>query len=328
MMAIIGWRRNRLGSWAPLLVTVLELGVLVFVGPTWWSWPPRLPEESPVLLRLAALPGVGLVAGRLQNLPVDAGRATAYPTLGITPPPPNYLLEPAIGRLPKETTPSEHRWQRRLGVTHGVWGHDDDIEGTEPLAEMADPALDRVLATVPNLRGRGPWKVVRTPSVFPPAWAASRVREASSWGGLFSELSLRDAPDDAWFLTEDHPPSLPGPSARVARVESWDGQKATVAHDGSCILIMRRTYYPGWFYRVDGGAEEPVLKVDGGLQGAVLVGSGTSHVVVHYRPTGLARAVTVSIAALAVAAFVLGLKLLTARPGWFNGSWWLGRSEA
>src|SRR5262249_55012460 len=72
-LVLFGWRRNRLGSWAPFLVTALELGVLVFVGPTWWSWPPRLPDESPVLLRLAALPEVGLVAGRLQNLPVDAG---------------------------------------------------------------------------------------------------------------------------------------------------------------------------------------------------------------------------------------------------------------
>jgi hypothetical protein len=241
-------------------------------------------------------------------LPVDAGQTTAYPNLGITPPPPNYLLEPAM-LPPGRTVEPERRWQRRFGVTHSVWGAGDDVGGAEVVAEITDPALDRVMASVPSLGGssRGPWKLVRTPSAFRPAWVARRVREAPSWGRLYSELSLADAPDEAWFLPEDRPPAFPGTGARAARLRSWDGRAATVEHDGSCILILRRTYYPGWVRRVDGGPEQPVLKVDGGLQGVQLAGSGTSHVVVRYQPTGLARAVTVTLAAVAAAVLILSL---------------------
>ena len=56
---------------------------------------------------------------------------------------------------------------------------------------------------------------------------------------------------------------------------------------GPCYLILRRTYYPGWFYRLDDGPEQPVLKVNGGLQGAALTGTGLSQVTFQYRPTGL-----------------------------------------
>jgi hypothetical protein len=307
LAAIIAWRQNRVGPWAPLLIAAIELGGLFFVGPIWWCWETRLPKASPVLSRLAALPDAGLIAGRLLNLPVNAGRTTAYPNLGITPPPPNYLLESATSP-PGRNTEYEHRWQRRFGVTHGVWGAGDDVLGTEVLAEIADPALDKVMSSIPHLRtgGVGPWKLVRNPDVFPSAWVARHVREAASWGRLYSKLSITDFPDDAWFLSEDQPPSLPEPAASAAGVQSWDGQTAVVDHEGSCILILRRTYYPGWTCRVDDGPDQPVLKVNGGLQGVRLVGSGTSRVTTRYTPTGLTQAARVSLAALALAALVLG----------------------
>jgi hypothetical protein len=304
LATIVAWRFGRLGAWAPLTATVLELVVLFLVGPVGWSWAIRLPEASPVLRRLAEVPEVGLVAGRLLNVPVDAGLTTAYPMLGIVPPPPNYLLEPAM-RPPGENTAAERRWQRRFGVTHGVWGADDDIRGLEVIAVISDPGLDRVVGIVPRLRGHGPWKLVRDPGAFPPARVARRVREASDWGPLYSDLSRADHPDEAWFLPGDRPAPLPDPLATAARVRSWDGRTAIVEHDGACILILRRTHYPGWVYSVDGGPEQPVLKVDGGLQGVPLAGAGTRRVETGYRPTGLARAVTITTAALAAVVLVL-----------------------
>ena len=256
---------------------------------------------------LAGLPDVGLVAGHLYNLPVNAGLTTAFPNLGITAPPPNYLLESAT-LPPMRNTALERRWQRRFGVTHGVWAWHDNVGGTQALAAIVDPGLDEVLGSVPGLRatGLGPWKLVRNLGVFPAAWVVSRVRTADSWGQLFADLSLVDSPDEAWILTEDHPPTLPAPAATTASVQSWDGRTAVVEHDGSCILIMRRIHYPGWICRVDDGPDQPVLKVDGGLQGILLVGSGTSRVSMRYRPTGFPQAATVSLAALALAAIVLG----------------------
>ena len=296
--AIVGWRLKWLGTWAPLLVATLELAGLFYAGPVQWQWTIDLPEASPVMARLASLGEAGLIAGRTYNLPVMAGRTTVYPYTGITPPPPNYLLEAAT-LPPDQSKPSARRWQRRFGVTHGVWGSADDVEGTEILAEIADPALDRIMIGAPSSRrgGLGPWKVVREFGPFPPAWIARRIHLAENWGRLYTELSKADAPDNAWFLATEAPVPFSDAVAQAAEVESWDGQTAVVSHDGSCILILRRTYYPGWTCRVNGGPERPMLRVDGGLQGVQLTGSGTSQVVVRYRPTGLAWAGIISLAA-------------------------------
>ena len=88
-------------------------------------------------------------------------------------------------------------------------------------------------------------------------------------------------------------------------MRSWDGRTAVVEHDGSCVLILRRTFYPGWVYRIDGGPAQRILKVDGGLHGVPLAGSATSRVEVSYRPSWLASAATVSLAAVGGAVLVL-----------------------
>jgi hypothetical protein len=312
LLAIIGWRWKKIGAWAPFSITIIELGVLYFVGPVPWARVSRLPESSPVLTILAELSDVGLVGGRLMNLPLYAGKATAFPSLGIIPPPPNYLLESTMKPIGAGDD-NARRWQRRFGVTHGVWAYQDIVFDAERLAVIDDPVVDQVVATVqPPGRGTpGPWRLVRYRDVFPAARVVSRVREARHWGVLYTALSENDQLDTAWFVAEDEHPSLPQPIANVARVLSWDGKTAIVEHDGACILIMRRTYYPGWVYQVEGAAEKPVFKVDGGLQGAVLAGKGTSRVTVRYRPNGLARAAIVSLGALALVAFVLGGARLT-----------------
>jgi hypothetical protein len=309
--AIVAWRLKVLPSWAPVGVAVVELGVLFFLGPVNWVRTIRLPDESPVLQRLAALKDHGLVAGRLSNLPVHAGCATAYPNLGIIPPPPNYLLEAAT-EPPAGRTEAERRWQRRFGVAYGVWGSQDDVRGTELLAEIADPALDRVMSGVFEWKrgGLGPWKLVRMRDPFPSAWIAPRIREARSWGQLYSELSGKDARDEAYILAEDFPSALPEPFAEHVSLKSWDGNTAIVEHDGSCILVVRRTYYPGWTYRISDGKAGPVLKVNGGLQGIPLAGSSTSRVTLVYRPTGLFSAIAIALGALAAAMAVGGLAAL------------------
>ena len=261
-----------------------------------------------VLQQLAILPDVGLVAGRLRNLPVDAGQTTAYSYLGITPPSPNYLLEPTT-LPPVDNSTSDRYWQRRYGVTHGIWGSADNVRGTQVIAVIPDHALDRVMSSIRTERrsGLGPWKLVRYPGACSRAWISRCVREADNWGVLYSELSTTNNPDVTWVLAEDKIRSLPEPTARIARLRSWDGQQAIVEHDGSCMLVMRRTYYPGWVYQIEKGPELPVLRVEGGLQGVRLLGAATSHVRVRYRPTGLWQAVATTLSALTAAIIVLAI---------------------
>ncbi len=305
--AILAWRLGRVGAWALAAPTVLELSVLLFMGPAWWHWQFRLPHDSPVLSRLQQTPDLGLIGGRLFNLPAHSGATTAFPNLGITPPPPNYLLEPAT-HAAGENTNVERRWQRRFGVTHGVWGSRDFLGDLIAESEVADPVLDQILACVPGAvrSGLGPWKIARVPGTFPAVWVAPQVHLASSWGQLYIVLSQKDARDEAWFLQEEAPSQPTTPPARKSAVLSWNGRSGEVAHDGSCILVVRRTFYPGWTYQVDDGPRRPVLKVDGGLQGVPLEGSGTSWVATFYEPTGFRQARRVSLLALAAVVILFG----------------------
>ena len=234
-----------------------------------------------------------------------AGTTTAFPYLGITPPPPNYLIEPTT--LPwSEIDATQARWLRRFGVTHAVWGSADPVLGTTVLERINDPLLDQMMATIPKLRqgGLGPWTLVKLPDAFPPAWIAQELHEVREWEKVFSSLSLNDRPNEAWFETGDGPTGFPKSNRGSAHVESWDGTTAIVVHDSPCILILRRTYYPGWSYQLDGAQARPVLKVNFGLQAVPLLGSGTRRIEFHYNPTGLPLAALISLTALAVVIIV------------------------
>ena len=197
----------------PVALAAIELGVLLFIGPVWWC-EVRLPGDSPVLSRLAESKDVGLVGGRLLNIPVSAGLTPAFPSLGITPPPPNYLLEAATCP-PGEASETDLHWLRRFGVTHGIWSPEDDIGKTVVLDVIPDPVLDRLMAGMPRLHARtGPGRWCATRCAFPPAWVARRIHEVPGWGQLYTELSVLDMPDDAWFLAEDvRPGCRPRPRA-------------------------------------------------------------------------------------------------------------------
>jgi hypothetical protein len=315
LAAIVAWQMGRAGIWAPLLVQTAELCGLFYVGPVSWGKSVEVPAQSPVLRRLAGEPDVGLVAGRAFNLPVRAGLAPAFPLMGITPPPPNYLLEPAC-KPPGRTSRADLRWQRRFGVSHGIWAEGDDVRGTRVLAELTDGALDRLLPESTSAPPGGRWKLVRYSNPFPAARVVMRASKARlGWGMVYATLSEVDHSDHAWFLPEDFPGPFPDPVATSARVVSWDGRTGVVEHDGSCLLIVRKTHYPGWYYRVNDGPFRPVLKVDGGLLGVLLVGKGKSEVALRYRPTGLAQSATVSLACLASALVVLAAALRLWRSG-------------
>lgn len=309
LVVLLLWRARWLPAVVPLLIAFGELGYLFFQGPTIWGWSVRLPAESPVLARLASERDVELVAGKLENIPVRAGLTPAFPYFGITPPPPNYLLEAAT-TLRESRTPTTARWMRRFGVTHGIWEGPLSAGVGETLYEGPDEALDRVVPRPPEAPRHIAWRIVRYAGAFPRAHVALKVREAASWYELYPRLSQADARDEAWYLAADRPRDGPEPRARTAKITSWSGRSGDVEHDGTCDLVVRRTYYPGWVARINGGPAAPVRKVDGGLQAVRLRGAGVSRVALAYRPTGLILASAVQAVATFTALGVLASALI------------------
>jgi hypothetical protein len=311
LVAIAAWRRGWMPPWGLVALTAVELGALYYCGAVRWGLSVPFPEDSPIVQRLKDEPGVGLVAGRLFNLPVRAGLTTAYPYFGIVPPPPNYLVE--VAKDPAKMTAREtRRWLARFGVTHGVWEDTDNVRIAKTLALEEDPALDRLFQDPSGPRRRR-WKLVRYVGALPPVWVAVRVHEEATWGGLYMRFNATEADDDAWYVRGEGPPPSTSPRARSARLASWDGRTAVVEHDGACDLVVRRTHYPGWMASVDDGPERPVLKVNLGLQAVRLDGSGTSRVQFRYRPTRLRPAAMLSCVAVAAAVLTAGLGAVVGR---------------
>jgi hypothetical protein len=92
LAVVLAWRAGKTGGWAPLGAAAIELGILYYAGTTQWGWSIALPARSPVLTELTRQGRVGLVGGGLENLPIRAGLATAYPYIGFTHPDLNKIL--------------------------------------------------------------------------------------------------------------------------------------------------------------------------------------------------------------------------------------------
>jgi len=314
---------------APAAAVALELGGLFYLGPTPWGRAVPVPGSSPMFARLKQEKDVGLVAGRLQNLPVRAGFRVSYPVVGITPPSPNYLLQSSIIEPPAKATSGEVRWQWRFGVTHGIWELGDDVRGTDLIAEGVDPVLGILLDAGKYGKDRQRWKLVRYREPLPPAWVATRVKEAGNWGPLYTKLEEGDCIGEAWFLPGDLPAEVRndptwnravmryglgvpresdvdlGPPATKTKIVDWDGWAGTVEHDGSCVLVVRRAAYPGWNARINDGPERPVPGVNGGLQGVILTGKGPSRIALSYHPTRLNGGKAMSLSAVVAAVSVI-----------------------
>jgi hypothetical protein len=291
LAAIWAWRRGTLGAWAPFALASIELAILYCIAPSVWEWRVPSPAESPILSRLAREPDIGLVISGLGDMAVRAGIAPAFPYLGMTPPPPAYLLEHAD--KPKPDDIRLDRWRRRLGVTHSIQTGTRVVAGRDLLISEHDLVLDRLLNQFDSSAPEGRlWSVLTCPGTFPAARLATRAFVTDhggedGWKELYIRLNNADCEQESTYIlgNEPEPPSVPW--ARSARVISYDGRTAVVEHDGACDLIVRRAHYAGWTYQVNGGPARPAARVDGGLQGARLSGSGTSRVTFRYEPTGL-----------------------------------------
>lgn len=310
--AVAVWRSGRSSAWLPMAVAGSELAFLFYHGPTTWGRTIRFPDDSPMLRRLAAESGVGVVAGWLRNVPVGGGFDAADSYLGITPPPPNYLLDAAAH--PGSAAFDYRFLMPRYGVTHGVFEAGTHFLAGETLARGADPVLDRVLPRLRQTPARRLWKLERYGPTWPAARAAIEVRRARDWYELLPALCREARPGPVWFYPGDEPPTPPGPRARSARVVRWDSRSGVVEHDGTCDLVLRRPYYPGWTASLDGGPDLAVSRADGNVQGVRLPGSGRTRVELRYRPASLPAAAGVSLASALAAAGVLAAAALRRQP--------------
>jgi hypothetical protein len=319
LAAVHAWRAGRIGRWAPLGAAAIELAILYYAGPTQWGWSIAIPAESPVLTELAHDAGVGLVGGDLENLPIRAGLATAFPYIGFAHPDPSKILVLIQERLFRSASPVvpgpfesalNRRWLRRCRVTHLVDSRRMTSGLGVELGRWRDPALDQIVYHSAGEPASRSWAIVRVGDPFPEARVASRARTSPERAGLVEHLFRSDDLDVAWFVYDDGIP--PRPDAQSARLASWDGTTATatVEHDGPCDLVIGRTFDPGWLARIDDGPERPVFPVDAGFLAVRLEGTGVNRVSLRYRTPRLALWIAISISAaigeLLAAALALG----------------------
>jgi hypothetical protein len=318
LFAVLTWRAGRLGSWVPLVAATVELGILFYTGTTTWGWAVDLPGQSPVLTELARRAPSGLVGGELENLPVRAGLATAFPYLGYAHSYPNkilFLSQQWLLRVESVAVPDSpgearmKRWFRRCGMTHLVSSRRSVLRLGSEIGRWRDHALDQIVYHLPEEPTAREWLMIELDEPFPVARVARRARMTADPRILFDRLSLADERDVAWFLATDDIPARP--DARAARLVSWDGTTATVEHDGPCDLVLARSFDPGWRARIDDGPEQAVLPVDDGFLAVRIEGSGTQRVALSYRPPRLVQWATISVAAMLL---VGGAWLLGAHP--------------
>ncbi|MGO9596842.1 MAG: hypothetical protein ACLP7Q_02345, partial [Isosphaeraceae bacterium] len=319
LILVAAWRRGQLGPSVLFLATSLELAFLFYQAPVRWNWVGcwRI-AESPILTKVVAEPEVGLIAGvEVNNLTVPLGIPPATPYLGILLPPPHYILRHQGSKQPVDK-PELARWGRRFGVTHGIYRQwTKPAAGTETRLIADDPVLSDLTAQkyamyrdATDLR----WRLERYPGAFPPVRVLLRARVVADWPALFESLTKEDHRDEATYMKAGAPPQGQGPRASQAHLVSWNGTEAVVEHDGTCDVVFRRGWYPGWFFRTNKGPEQPVYQADGGLQAVRLYGSGPSKIQFRYRSPWWLISAPISLAASVGAIIVLFNELRPRRP--------------
>ena len=213
-------------------------------------------------------------------------------------------MEPSRSAFGAELGPTS-AWLRRYGVSHAILPPGQEAAGTVVLADIPDPALDRIVGREPGPTARASWRIVRLPGTWPEARVALRRIRVEDWPTQYRWLLASDDAQAISYQAAEEPEPHRAAAATSARVVRWDGREAIVEHDGACDLLINRTYYPGWTARVNGGRSSPVLRADGGLQAVALEGMGTSRVEFTYRPTRLIAAVILSMSAIATALLVV-----------------------
>ena len=303
---VLAWRFEKLPSWAPLVVTSIELGILYYMGTTQWGWAVALPSQSPVLRELVRRSPTGLIGGETENLPVRANLATAYPYIGFALPRPNEVLKFSQERLIRGDSGSSAR--------QSAGGRSTALVQTAPDANISWLRTDLTAAIGNGLGSLArPAHSIRSPTAARPIRRIGSGR-SSSWMSrcpklawlpepgpspapieLIDRLFRSDDPDLAMFLAEDAVPARA--DATSARLISWDGSTATVEHEGTCDLVIARTFDRGWLARIGDGPEQPVLPVDGGFQAVRVEGSGTHRVEISISARRFSLFAAISLAA-------------------------------
>jgi hypothetical protein len=214
---------------------------------------------------------------------------TGSPYFGFTMPPPQPTLA-TVQQFALEGHPRSERWLRRLGVTHLV--SDRPVAsniGTE-IWSGRDPAMDVLAHRDTGIENPRKWRIVRLPQPFPPVRLARYLEWIDSPDLMRWRLSAREGRDIALTLDAELARSAERsygmyPGTEPPDLISWEGRKAVVNYDGRCVIVIARTYYPGWTYRVNNGPPRPVSKMEIGLQGVLLGGHGPDQVTLHYQPT-------------------------------------------
>lgn len=305
------------------LLSTCELTYFYFAGPTRWGWSLGLPGSSPLLTRLAEESDEGpvMVGGKLDNVPVTAGAATAAAYFGVKMPPANESLktrtEVISGNFMRVRGAKEQDPYVRLGIRYSVvslppaarpspgsWIEAGKAFPNDPLSEALPNTMPgpRTLHMTDHLR----------PGSNLPAWAYtardfSIARDHfSAFDQLFSNPTIaaferqheiqRDDFFNFGLLTPDRLDTEATVTADPSRLS------LSVRHSRTALIILRRTYDDGWLAIDEStGKEYPIRPVFGGIQAITVPSSGTrtemteTKIRLEYRPASLTYTIPASL---------------------------------
>jgi hypothetical protein len=312
LSAVLAWRSQRLPAWGPLALAGIDLGILFYMGTTKWGWAISLPSQSPVLTELARRSPIGSVGGEVENLPVRANLTTGFPYIGFSLPKPNLILNYTQERLTRTDPHALYeglqavalkRWFQRFRLEYLVTSTQSVEAIGTALGRWRDPALDQIAKHGPTDSAQRVWSVVQLDEPLPEARVATRARIVAKPDELIDRLFRSDERDTALFLSEEG--VLPRADGSRAQLISWNGEVATVEHEGPCDLVIARTFDPGWHARIGDGPSQSVVVVDGGFQAVRLEGSGTHRITLRYQAPGFIWYTAISLVAWGMAAGVI-----------------------
>ena len=277
---------------AALLIFVFcEMCFFYLTGPTRWGGSIDLFNSSQILKTVAMNGPENSVCGPVDNIPVRIGVRTTAAYFGVKMPNANEMAKSIVestNRLDRQGRNGEYdNYLRKLGATHQL-----QLSPGQGSEVFPDDSLSRVIAP---LQGRNQPLYLR------------KIENAENDIAVFNGQLQGVKDDETAFLQWLNQPvnsnNIFYSSGQISQINEIQPLKIDqnaviessealrhfrVKHDGSFILILRRTFDTGWKVNAKNNSEARLFPINGGLTGLLVkseeMKSNTIEIELYYWP--------------------------------------------